>query len=127
MPLDELLQLRIASDLAFFGMSSPDNSLPLSLKRVVLAGTRVTVATHLPADRGRIAVDLPGDRTQRVPSSEQVGDDDALLFLQKPRRDGVSLRLLDDRRIQAAETGEEAVTPAAHGVGLTVPTKTLGR
>jgi hypothetical protein len=41
---------------------------------VVLTGARVTVTAHLPANRGWVSGEFPGNGAQGVPGAEQGGD-----------------------------------------------------
>src|SRR5271163_432786 len=89
-PVQQLLhhcaQLKIGSQLARSWSRTAAQGASVCGEWPVGAGDGVGVAAQFPADRGRVAAELARDHPCRPAQAMQVGDADAFILGQEPRR-----------------------------------------
>src|ERR1700756_4601833 len=90
-PVQQLLhhcaQLKIGSQLGRSWSRAAAQGASVRGERSVGAGDGIGVAAKFAADGGRVAAELASDRPFRPAQAIQVGEADAFVLGQKPRRD----------------------------------------
>lgn len=113
--LDEVPQLGVLPDLSRLGAGPAGIGAGLGGVRPVLPVDRVPVAADLPADGGRAAAQLSGDRPDRRLLPQPVGDVDPVVLAQVPGRTARRHHLVDRWCRLLPAVGTTAVTPLPAG------------